>query len=643
MHHLLRLAGFLCLALGLAAAPLGRDLAFEAKLEQQLAAVDPALVPLFRDARIAMDADNPAKSAELLAEVCARAPAFDAAFRRRGYSLVRTGQDRAGLALLERAVELQRSAPNLSSLAQALATPSQGSPARSDLERAGRLLREARAQPDGDDATNRLLSVQIALQLDDRAAARAGVEVLERRFPDLMQTHYFAAVVAAVDERWIRAEDEMRTAGRLGLPEADVRRFLDHGIATRATAWRLTRNTGFTLGAWVLGLVALCLLGYGLSRATLRQIDRADPRTPVSPAEQRLRSIYRSVINIAGIYYYVSLPVVIVVVVLVFGGILYACLAAGFLPVKIAVILVVAAVATIYTMIRSLFLKVQSEDPGRPLSREEAEPLWQLTERVARDLGTRPIDEIRLTPGTDLCVYERGTWREKLDNRAKRVLVLGTAVLNDFQTDAFCSVLAHEYGHFSNRDTAGGDIALRVQNDMMKFYVALLQAGQATWLNLGFHFLRLYNFIFRRITHGATRLQEVLADRVAAQLYGPVAFETGLRHVIRRSIAFDACAGREIDDAIKTSRPLRNLYEPGLAPDPAKNLDEEFATALNRPTTPDDTHPGPLDRFRLIAPIQGSLPPATGSVWELFRDRAALVREMTETIEQKIAPHRPAA
>ena len=41
--------------------------------------------------------------------------------------------------------------------------------------------------------------------------------------------------------------------------------------------------------------------------------------------------------------------------------------------------------------------------------------------------------------------------------------------------------------------------------------------------------------------------------------------------------------------------------------------------------------------------MSGSQPPATGSVWDLFRDRAALVREMTETVERNIAPHRPAA
>ena len=60
--------------------------------------------------------------------------------------------------------------------------------------------------------------------------------------------------------------------------------------------------------------------------------------------------------------------------------------------------------------------------------------------------------------------------------------------------------------------------------------------GQAHRLNVAFDFLRIYHFIFRRISHGATRLQEVLADRVAALMYGPVAFEEGLTHVVRQSV-----------------------------------------------------------------------------------------------------------
>ena len=58
------------------------------------------------------------------------------------------------------------------------------------------------------------------------------------------------------------------------------------------------------------------------------------------------------------------------------------------------------------------------------------------------------------------------------------------------------------------------------------------QAGQATYFNAAFHFPRIYNFIFHRISPEATRLQEILADRVAAQTYGATAFQNGLTHVI---------------------------------------------------------------------------------------------------------------
>ena len=153
-------------------------------------------------------------------------------------------------------------------------------------------------------------------------------------------------------------------------------------------------------------------------------------------------------------------------------------------------------------------------------------------------MGTRPIEEIRITPLTDLAVYETGTKREKMNDEGKRILILGTAVLKDFKKEDFKAVLAHEYGHFTHRDTAGGEVAFRVQNDITKYFIALYNAQQNTIWNVAFHFLRLYNFIFQKISHGASRLQEVLADRVAAETFGTIAFVNGLTHVIKRQIEF---------------------------------------------------------------------------------------------------------
>lgn len=617
-----------------------RDMTREAEIETALGKLDPAMVEPFRLARIAYDREDFPESERQLRIVIAKCPAFSPALRRLGASQANQGKHEEGLANCQKALALERSAPNLITMAMLIASPAKTTTSDADRERALAMLHECATLPHGDDVEVFVSICQLALQLDRQDEARAASAKLEAKYPGEMITHYFAAMTAVMDEHWVKAAREIRIAGKLGLPEAEVNRFLDSGVRTRATAWYIAGATGIGIGIWVLGLITLFGLGLLLSGATLRQAASADISLSIDPREQRLRKFYRTLLNTAGVYYYISLPVVLILVISVCAAFLYLFLCIGFLPIKLTIILVIGACITIWMMAKSLFLRVKAGDPGSPLERGEAEELWQLTDEVAKTMNTRPIDEIRLTVGTDLAVYERGTWKEKLDNKAKRILILGAAVLGDFKQDDFRSVLAHEYGHFSNRDTAGGDIAMRVENDMRKFYITMYEAGQATRFNVAFQFLRLYHFIFRRISHGATRLQEILADRVAAQTYGPAAFEGGLRHVIGQSIAFDTHANTEINEAIKARRPLNNLYS-GPPSKPA-SFQKDFEDALNRPTTRDDTHPGPMDRFRLISRIpEPTRTRSIGFVWDLFKDRETIIHRLMTEVEENVAPHRP--
>jgi Zn-dependent protease with chaperone function len=267
--------------------------------------------------------------------------------------------------------------------------------------------------------------------------------------------------------------------------------------------------------------------------------------------------------------------------------------------------------------------------------------LWDLAQDVSEAVGTRGIDEIRVTPGTEMAVYERGSARERSRDEGRRILVLGVGLLQGFRQDAFRAVLAHEYGHFSHRDTAGGDVALRVMRDMMNFAIAMAQHGQAVSWNLAFQFLRVYSFLFRRITHGATRLQEVLADRVAAHNYGGAQFEEGLRHVIRRDAEFHFAANREIELALQSRRPFQNVYD--LQVERSDELERAVTEALNRPTTEDDTHPGPQDRFRLVAGVSAKrMSAGTGMVWDLYENPVSLTMEMTTAIQSRLMDAAPA-
>ena len=609
----------------------------EQLIAEELAKIAPKAVETFKRATDAMDKENYKQAVQLYREVILQAPEFTPALRRLGGSLVASEHSDEGLVLLETTVQHERSPENLVSLAQVLASPSpdkQGTP--DQLSRALALATEAHEKyKAADDPSYALLLAHLGMVLQKEAEFREATSALVKNYPELMATHYYNAVRLAMDGSWIRAEGEIKKAEQMGLPPQAAKEFLDSGVHTRAVAWRWAYYSLYVVAAWACGLFLLFAIGKLFSMLMLRFIEKSDPNSQASRAETQLRRSYRSLIAVAGSFYYVSIPIVIFLVLAVTGSILYGFLVLGRIPIKLAIILVVGAIVTIFMMVRSLFIKVQPEDPGRCLAVDEAPGLWQLAAHVAQDMETRPANEIRVVPGTELFVYERGNRRERRKDLGRRILVIGIGLLPGFRQNAFRAVLAHEFGHFSHRDTAGGDIALRVNQDMMKFAVAMVYAGQAVWWNIACQFLRLYDFLFRRISYGATRLQEVLADRAAARLYGPGPFEEGLRHVIRRNVEFSHFADAEIKDALQSGRAIQNVY--ALETQQDKAIDEEVDSVLGRQTSEEDTHPSPVDRFRLVSRVVCSNQAArSGEVWELFADRDRMTQEMNSQIDKMV-------
>jgi tetratricopeptide (TPR) repeat protein len=176
--------------------------------------------------------------------------------------------------------------------------------------------------------------------------------------------------------------------------------------------------------------------------------------------------------------------------------------------------------------------------------------------------------------------------------------------------------LAHEYGHFLHRDTDGGDVAMRVNATMGRFAMAMAQGGNAQWWNVGWQFVRLYHLLFRRITHGASRLQEINADRVAARAFGKEAFEEGLRHVIRRDVALryqQAVAQNELpggETATFENERMSRLSH--IRADVRRQVELDLDALWNAKTSEDDTHPCPADRVRLIARLTTDPAPPNG-------------------------------
>jgi hypothetical protein len=66
-------------------------------------------------------------------------------------------------------------------------------------------------------------------------------------------------------------------------------------------------------------------------------------------------------------------------------------------------------------------------------------------------------------------------------------------------------------------------------------------------------------------------------------------------------------------------------------------VEKRIAEAISRPTTEDDTHPGPSDRFRLVRDVSGNgVQVDSTPVWDLFGARQQLTTEMTSAVARRI-------
>lgn len=624
-----------------------RDVKKEEIIWQELQKTAPKLVEKFKAATISLDEGKYEDSAKLYQEVLTQSPKFEPALRRLSYAFIALGKRDEGLKLSKQAVDLNRTTDNLMGYAINLTTSADPNyqPTQSELQQAFSLAKEAVQKDTENDSDNATMLAQFALSSGQEQDFINTAKLLENKHPQLMQTHYFKAIRLAMEGNYSESEVELKQAESMGLPPESAQ-VVRTGIkdAQDQAYFGLGRYSAYfyyavyLVIAWALGLLTLFIGGKVLSAKTLKSIENSDPNDITGGGQAGLRKVYKNVINIAGIYYYLSQPVVMLLVIGFTLGIIGFFFFIGTIPIKLVVIIGFVGLATIFYMLKSFFIRPKIEDPGRVLSETEAPQLWTLVRDVAKTLETRPIDEIRITHGSELAVYERGGFRAKMQDKAERILIIGAATLNGFSQNAFRAVLAHEYGHFSNRDTAGGDVAFRVNTDIINLARSMGESGTATFYNVAFQFLRFYHFLFRRITHGASRLQEILADRVAVYQYGAEAFREGLSHVIVRDLEFHHLAEKEINAAFAANRAMQNLYNLTIDDETIKkDLNQQLEEMINRPTTEDDSHPSPKDRFALVSQIKSkNTEPLNGMVWDYFKDREGLTNEINKTLETAI-------
>ncbi|MGZ8832681.1 MAG: M48 family metalloprotease [Thermoanaerobaculia bacterium] len=609
---------------------------FDAKLLGQLTALDPGAVGSWQHANAARAAERHQIAVELYAAVYQRVPAFVHALRRQAGEELRLGNRALALKHAREAVAIDRSAENLAMLGEALVIVKDGRPSAAQLEEAKKVATEAVKLEPKDDYAHAVLA-QIAIQANDLDTLKRETETLEVIDPKAFQTHMLRVNVAASEGDWDGAFAALDRAHRLGLSDDDYKEVKQNLTAAMPFYLRWWKPVLKGLGVWFGAFAALLIAGAILSAVAMRAA-RKPPRQMTKNAtglSSVIRHMYSAVLSLSCVFYYASIPIVIGLVLIAGGGLIYACFALGRIPVKLVIGVVIIVGATVVSMVKSLLVRAHDEEPGTRLELAKHPRLSTLLAEVAKKIGTRGVDNVYLTPGTEVAVMQRGK------HKSERCLILGIAALDGLKIRPLKAILGHEYGHFTNRDTAGGAFALSVRKSLGATAFGLATGGAAAWYNPAWLFVNGFNRVFLRISEGASRLQEVLADRWAVFAYGADAFEAGLRHVIERSVRFDAHVGATLNEVVKRKLPLTNLY----TYEPAEGTKEEDVTkaidlALNRKASAYDSHPSAAERFAIIR----VLPNRTRRIerdddapaWSLFANPLELQREMTTQVRANV-------
>lgn len=614
----------------------GRDLAFEQEILDRLAQINAAAVAVFQDATQAMDAGDLLSARQGYERVLEMAPGFPDAARRLSHVELDLGNVDSGLRYAEQAYGADPSPYNQSALAYAQLLSQDPEKQTEALSHA-----QAAAQALPEDAAVHSVLLVAGMANNDLLAIRQASAALIRLDPMSPLGYYAAGLVAADDGKWEKAERDLLRTQQLGMPIEQPS--LDREVTRRARTQRWLRRGGYAFAGWLVSPLLLLAVGVVLSRSTLATVQRGPvvASLELGRGERTLRSIYRGVIAVTSLYFYISIPFLILAVLAVTGGIFYLFYLVGQIPVRLIAVLGLGALYTLYAILRSLFTRVREEQPGRPLPREEAPELWSLAEAVAGRLGTRPVDAIYVTPGCQVAVTERGPLWKRLGGTGQRSLILGLAALNGISQGQFKAILAHEYGHFAHRDTAGGDLAHQVQASVHHMAYVLAASGQAHWYNPAWLFVKGFGRIFMRVTLGASRLQELLADRYAAMAYGARNFTSGLAQFIRQDLTFHMQVEHEITTASQRRRRLQNLYTlpPLRDGEEQEQLEARMVERMSRPTSAYDSHPAPRQRIALLeqlqVPDQAEADPQPA--WELLSNAAQLQAEMMDVMQERFS------
>ncbi|WP_020569114.1 M48 family metallopeptidase [Neolewinella persica] len=237
-----------------------------------------------------------------------------------------------------------------------------------------------------------------------------------------------------------------------------------------------------------------------------------------------------------------------------------------------------AAGLFVYFMLKFMFHRSVTDNSGDiEITRQQEPHLFAMIDEIVGRLGVKPPRKVFLGPEVNASVtYNSSFW--SMFFPVRKNLRIGMGLINSLREDELRAVIAHEFGHFSQRSMAVGSYVYNVNyvifqlvNDdehftttahniatssiyVYPFAMVSIYAVQATrWL-----LAKMYGLVNLSYM-GLSREMEYHADAVAASLGGGHALASGLRRIELADACYNKAVGFTASQLAEKFR-VGNIY-----------------------------------------------------------------------------------
>jgi Zn-dependent protease with chaperone function len=318
---------------------------------------------------------------------------------------------------------------------------------------------------------------------------------------------------------------------------------------------------------------------------------------------------------------------------------------------RLSVALLAVTLAAIFVVVRGVFVSthVRTRDiVGIQVTPAEQPALWERIRQLAVRVGTRAPRRLYLVPDVNAAVWENTRLLGLIPGR--RQMMVGVPLLMALTPAQLDAVLAHELGHYGNRDTRLGGLVGRTRQSVLTALRAAAggRSGkfQLPGRTLFVTLFRWYAKLVLHVTQQASRAQEYAADRVAAEIAGPANAIVALRELRGIDAAFDFYLDRYVSPGLKIGLmpPPPEVFGgfSALLAEPARRaeLDELRRSPRKETADPYDSHPPMAERIAALAalPGGGAAPDTSGvrAVAVLANPADALARVAMRALQKQV-------